>query len=45
MPALDDKLGGPPQSGIHLMWCGRCGKPFDAGPSEDQTGPAFTRNG
>lgn len=32
--ALDDALGGQPDPRIHLMWCGRCGKPFDAGPAE-----------
>jgi hypothetical protein len=25
----DDALGGPPDPRVHLMWCGRCGKPFD----------------
>jgi hypothetical protein len=34
IPALDDELGGPPDPRVHLMWCGRCGKPFDAGPEE-----------
>jgi len=33
-PFYDAKLGGPPDPRIHLMWCGRCGKPFDAGPAE-----------
>jgi hypothetical protein len=33
-PVYDDKLGGPPDPRIHLMWCGRCGGPFDAGPAD-----------
>lgn len=28
--ALDGPLG-VPDPRVHLMWCGRCGKPFDAG--------------
>lgn len=34
VPGLDDALGGPPDPRVHLMQCGRCGKPFDAGPEE-----------
>jgi DNA-directed RNA polymerase subunit RPC12/RpoP len=33
---FDDELGGTPDPHIHLMWCGRCGKPFDVGPAEMQ---------
>jgi hypothetical protein len=29
---LDTALG-PVDPEVHLMWCGRCGKPFDAGPA------------
>lgn len=29
-PEFDDALGGPPDPRVHLLWCGRCGKPFDA---------------
>ncbi len=32
IPGLDDHLGGPPDPAVHLLWCGRCSKPFDAGP-------------
>jgi len=34
IPWLDDPLGGAPDPKVHLLWCGRCGKPFDAGPPE-----------
>ena len=33
VPQFDDALGGPPGPRVHLLWCGRCGKPFDAGPA------------
>jgi hypothetical protein len=29
-PKFDDPLGGPPEPRVHLLICGRCGKPFDA---------------
>ena len=29
-----DAALGTPDPAIHLMWCGRCGKPFDAGPAD-----------
>ena len=38
IPGIDDQLGGPPDPAVHLMWCGRCGKPFDAGPVGDGDG-------
>lgn len=31
---LDDAPGGPPDPRVHLLWCGRCEKPFNAGPAE-----------
>jgi hypothetical protein len=31
-PASDAAFGGPPDPEVHLLWCGRCGKPFDVGP-------------
>jgi hypothetical protein len=33
-PSWTDAELGPPGPDIHLLWCGRCGKPFDAGPPE-----------
>jgi hypothetical protein len=34
-PLTDDELGGPTDPRVHLMWCGRCGGPFDVAPAED----------
>jgi hypothetical protein len=34
--APSDAELGPPDPLVHLLWCGRCGKPFDVGPD----GPA-----
>ena len=32
-----DVLLGEVDPRVHLMWCGRCGKPFDAAPDEGAT--------
>jgi hypothetical protein len=33
-PFFDDAMGGPPDPRVHLIYCGGCGKPFDAAPEE-----------